>query len=89
MITVKEKKGNKIYYKCECGTNGMCTVKPLEKDAAIVIDIRCPVCEETERITLLQYSSDESKSSLIKDLDSVDLSWVPTFNEEILDEEGE
>jgi hypothetical protein len=61
----------------------MCSFKPLKKDAAIVIDVNCPVCRETERITLLQYSSEESKEKLLKGLDEIDLSWVPTFTEEI------
>lgn len=87
MIKVNKKVSNKIYYECDCGTKGMCTMKPAEEDAAIVIDLRCPFCFEAERITLLQYSSEESKTRLLEDLNSVDLSWVPTFNEEIIDGE--
>jgi len=61
----------------------MCSFKPMNHDAAIVIDIKCPACGGTERMTLLQYSSEETKESLLNNLDNIDLSWVPTLNQEI------
>jgi hypothetical protein len=83
MIEIIKQEHNTIYYECDCGAKGMCSFKPLSKDAAIVIDVNCPVCRETERITLLQYSSEESKETLLKSLNEIDLSWVPTFTEEV------
>lgn len=83
MIKITKQENNAIYYECDCGAKGMCSFKPLKKEAAIVINIDCPVCRETERITLLQYSSEESKENLLKTLNDIDLSWVPTFTEEI------
>jgi len=55
----------------------------MNHDAAIVIDIKCPACGGTERMTLLQYSSEETKENLLNNLDNIDLSWVPTLNQEI------
>jgi len=85
MIKVIKSDKNIIHYECECGTKGMCTIKPAKKDAAIVFDVRCPVCLETERMTLVQYSSDEVRDKLVEGLNDIDLSWVPTFNEELGD----
>lgn len=83
MIKVTEQKHNTIYYVCDCGAQGMCSFKPMDRDAAIVIDVICPACKESERITLLQYSSDDAKEDILNNPDNIDLSWVPTFNEEI------
>lgn len=83
MIKVMKQEHNTIYYACGCGAQGMCSFKPMNRDAAIVIDVKCPACGETERMTLLQYSSEETKEELLKNLNSIDLSWVPTLNEEI------
>ena len=83
MITVIGNESNRLYYRCDCGAKGMCTVKPADKDTALVIDVRCPMCGEVERITLLQYSTDEAKEDILRNLKEIDLSWVPYFNEEI------
>lgn len=82
MIKIKKQVNNAIHYDCECGAGGMCSFKPMNRDAAIVIDVKCLACGETERITLLQYSSEENKQELLDNLNNVDLSWVPTFTEE-------
>jgi len=84
MITVNESDKNIIHYECDCGTRGMCTIKPATKDATIVFDVRCPNCFDTERITLVQYSSEAVKQRLVNENDA-DLSWVPTLNEELGD----
>lgn len=85
MIKVEKQERNTIYYICDCGAKGMCSFKPMDRDAAIVIDLRCPACQETERMTLLQYSDEDSKRNILNNLDNMDLSWVPFVNEEILD----
>ncbi len=86
MIKVDKHERNTIYYTCDCGAKGMCSFKPMDRDAAIVMDLRCPACQETERMTLLQYSNDENKKKILDNLDSMDLSWVLSVNEEILDD---
>lgn len=86
MIKIIKNDKNIIHYECECGTKGMCTIKPAASDAAIVFDVRCPSCFETERMTLVQYSSEEVRDKLVDGLnDDIDLSWVPTLNEELGD----
>lgn len=85
-INVVKHEKNRIFYECSCGAKGVCSIKPLPKeDAAIVIDVKCPKCDAAERMTLLQYSSEKTKEALLKNLNNVDLSWVPMLNEEILD----
>jgi hypothetical protein len=86
MINVTKQKRNTIYYKCDCcNTNGMCTIKPTEDDSTIVIELTCPICHEHERITLVQYSSEENKKDLLDNLEELDISWVLTQNEEVSD----
>lgn len=89
MIKVNKHERNTIYYACDCGAKGMCSFKPMDRDAAIVIDLRCPVCQETERMTLLQYSTEENKKKILDNLNNTDLSWVPSITEEVLDTNGE
>jgi hypothetical protein len=89
MIKVIKHEQTTIYYKCDCGAKGMCSFKPMDRDAAIVLDLKCPSCNSMERMTLLQYSNEENKNKILKNLNEIDLSWVPSFNEEILDSEEE
>jgi len=90
MLKVTKHESNTIYYTCDCGARGMCSLKPANKDSAIVIDLRCPSCQETERITILQYSDEDNRLELLHKLKnrSGDLAWVPSINEEILYDEG-
>lgn len=83
MLNITSQKNNTIYYTCSCGANGMCSFKPLDHSAIIVINLMCPACSQAERLTLLQYNSNETKEECLKSLNSVDLSWVPTINEEL------
>lgn len=84
MIDVIAHEKNTIIYKCtDCKISGRCIIKASNKDTIIVIDVKCPVCTNNTRLTLLQYSSEEEKQLLLKDLNTIDLSWVPVINEEI------
>lgn len=88
MIKIIKQKRNTIYYKCKnCNTNGMCTIKPTKNDSMIVIELTCPVCYESERITLVQYSSEKNKKFLLDDQNDFNLTWVLTRNEEISDDD--
>ncbi len=84
MINIKKYEKNIIYYECTCGAKGICSFKPMNREAAIVIDIKCPACQETERMTLLQYNDEVSKRSMVDNINNIDLSWVPSINEEVL-----
>ena len=83
MINVIKHKYTTIYYECDCGAKGMCSYKPVKKDTAIVIDLKCPACQETERATIVQYSSEKNKKEILDNLNNIDLSWTPSFNEEV------
>lgn len=83
MIDIIKTKDNIIYYKCSCGTMGICSIKPLDHDAAIVVVVKCPLCNEAEKITILQYSSEEVKEDLIENLNEADFFWSLSFNEEV------
>ena len=85
MIKVIKHEQTTIYYACDCGAKGMCSFKPMDRDAAIVLDLKCIACNAVERMTLVQYSDEETKKKLVENLNKVDLSWVPSFNEEVLD----
>jgi hypothetical protein len=56
----------------------------MNREAAIVIDIKCPACQDTERLTLIQYNNEDSKRNMIDNMNNIDLSWVPSINEEVL-----
>jgi hypothetical protein len=84
MIKIKKYEKNIIYYECGCGVKGVCSFKPMNREAAIVIDIKCPACQDTERLTLIQYNNEDSKRTMIDNISNIDLSWVPSINEEVL-----
>lgn len=77
MVNILDNKDNVIIYECDCGVKGKCMVKPQKDEAAIVVDVRCPVCLSVERVVLLQYKSDEEKSKI----KNGDLSWSSVSNE--------
>jgi len=76
-------KNNIVYYTCDCGASGTCVIKPAKKDSAIVADVICPHCEEGERVLIAQYSSDDSRKSILKDINTMDLEWSLLLNYEI------
>lgn len=86
MIEITDNEENKIYYKCGCGTKGFCMVKPQEEDAAIVIDVRCPNCGCSERMVLLQYSSEENKEKILKNLNNTEFAWSSVIENRIIEE---
>lgn len=84
MIEILNSKNNKIYYKCDCGAKGFYTIKPLKKDAILVIDITCPLCLETARLTISQYNTNKDESGEFKDLNEVELEWSPIINNDFI-----
>lgn len=89
MIKIKKQDNdnNSIHYECDCGAIGICSFKPTTKESAIVIDIRCLACQDAERMVLLQYNDECSKQTMIDNMYKIDLSWVPSINEEELHNE--
>jgi len=86
MIKVTGNDNNTIYYKCDCGSSGMCTVKPMDKEAALVLDVQCPACKTVGRMVLMQYQSEESKEKLEKALTEHDLSWGLVMDNKTVEE---
>ena len=64
MLDVLEYKKHSIYYSCACGTKGVCLIRPLGNEDAVVLELTCAHCHTSRRIILL---ADESKMS--KDTD--------------------
>jgi len=75
MIRVVDREEQKITYRCDCGVEGSCFIKPLEQEGAIVISVACPECNEAELITLLQYDSEESKELLLEKLNELKFTY--------------
>ncbi len=84
MITVTGNDSNKFYYKCDCGAKGFFIVKPTNNDATLVVDIKCPLCSDTDRLVLLQYSSEKSKEKILKDSNECDLTWTPIIDNDLV-----
>ncbi len=78
MIKILENKGNDIIYECDCGVKGKCMIKPLEDSGTIVVDVRCPICLDVERVVLAQYKEEE-------DTDNLDMSWSAILSNEIIE----
>jgi len=85
MVKILKNEKNVILYECDCGVVGKCMVKPLEGEATIVVDVRCPVCLSTERVVIVQYESDEEKFQIMENLDDVDLSWSTIISNEVVE----
>lgn len=85
MITILRNEKNNIIYACDCGVKGKCMIKPLDSDAAIVIDVRCPICLEVKRVVLTQYGSEEDRQEIVNNLDNMDLSWSLIISNDIIE----
>ena len=85
MVKILKNDKNVVLYECSCGVKGKCMVKPRENDAAIVVDVRCPVCFSTERIVLLQYKFNDEKSDIKNNLNEIDLSWSCIVSNEVVE----
>jgi hypothetical protein len=85
MVKILKNEKNVVLYECDCGVKGKCMVKPLEGEAAIVVDVRCPVCLSAERIVIVQYESEEEKYKIMENLNDVDLSWSTIISNEVVE----
>lgn len=84
MITITKNKGNDVHYTCGCGTRGKCMIKPLKQDSTLVINLECPMCHETERIVLVQYTDEISKNKLLASLNDKEISWALILSNEVI-----
>jgi hypothetical protein len=85
MVKILKNEKNVVWYECDCGVKGKCMVKPLESKAAIVVDVKCPVCLSVERVVLLQYESEEEKLKIKNDLNKADLAWSSVVSNEVVE----
>ena len=88
MVRVEGNEGNAIYYSCDCGTKGKCMIRPVGTSKAILVDVKCPVCYERERVVLLQYDTEEEKEKLLNNLNEEELSWSLILSNEVLKKGG-
>ena len=58
MLDVLDYKKHSIYYSCKCGAKGVCLIRPLGNEDAMVIELKCAHCGTSRRVILV---SDESK----------------------------
>lgn len=64
MFTIKDITDYTFKYSCECGVIGKCMFVPVTGSGSLVMDLRCPGCERTERLCIN------------KDTDSDTLQWA-------------
>lgn len=84
MIEIINNQGNTIHYSCSCGVKGKCMIKPLSSDAALVVNLECPMCFQVERLTLIQYTDDKSKDKLISTLNEKEMTWAIILSNEVI-----
>jgi hypothetical protein len=75
MIEILKNEGDTIYYKCSCGVRGKCMIKPLKEVGAIIVNIKCAMCNELDSVILLRYKSEEERVSLMENINEGDFSW--------------
>ena len=84
MIRVKKQENTTLFYECECGSKGICTFKPKDGEALIVLHIECPLCGSIERFVISQYYADDYNPLI--NIQKSELSWVPFVTEELITE---
>lgn len=52
MFTIKKIKQHALSYECECGAVGKCMFVPVTGEGSLVMDLRCPMCDECERLCI-------------------------------------
>ena len=84
MVRIIRNEGNTVYYSCDCGTKGKCMIRPLGKSDTLVMNITCALCEQTERVVLIQYETDDEREKLINNLSEAELSWSLIISNEVI-----
>jgi hypothetical protein len=84
MIEIIGNKDNKIYYECDCGAKGFYTIKLSKEDALLVIDITCPLCLDSTRFTISQYSSEDGRNKFSKELNEMEMEWPLIMDNDLI-----
>ena len=82
MIRVKKQENTTLFYDCDCGSKGICTFKPQDGEALIVLHIECPSCGNIERLVISQYYADDHNP--FYNMQNSELSWTPFITEELI-----
>jgi hypothetical protein len=80
MIKILGNEDYTINYRCSCGVEGRCMVKPMSEEGSFIVDVRCPLCFSVERVKMVQYNSPKEKRAVLKDSE---FSWAYIKNHEI------
>jgi hypothetical protein len=80
MIKILRNEDNSIFYRCGCGVEGRCMVKPMADEGTFLVDVRCPLCGDVERVKLVQYTDVSSRESI---LGEKKFSWACVITNEI------
>lgn len=84
MITINNIERTTLKYHCDCGVSGQCMFKAPDGEIAIVIDVQCPMCKDTERVKILRYTSEDERQKLLND--NADLHWAIVVDNSIREE---
>lgn len=72
MFTIKDVKKHTLSYKCDCGATGKCMFVPVTGEGSLVMDLKCPMCGECERLCIKkEIEGDSLQWAIILDNDLV------------------
>lgn len=72
MFSIKDVTNYSLTYLCECGTVGRCMFVPVTGSGSLVMDLRCVMCGEKERICIE------------KDVDGDSLQWAIVVDNDLI-----
>lgn len=81
MITINEIHHHTLDYECSCGTLGECMFKPPDGNTIMLIEVKCPMCEASERVEIMKYDSEKGKKELLSK--EAQLDWVIVIDNKI------
>lgn len=62
MFIIKDVTNYTLSYTCSCGAIGKCMFIPVEKNTPLVIDLKCPMCGNIDRLRI-KTAGDSDKLS--------------------------
>lgn len=72
MFIIKDVTNYTLSYTCGCGAIGKCMFIPVEKNTSLVIDLKCPMCNNTERLRIKNNeNSDRLSWAIVVDNDII------------------
>lgn len=74
MFIIKDVTNYTLSYTCECGVVGKCMFIPVEKNTPLVIDLKCPMCDNAERLRIkTSENSDKLSWAIVVDNDIISI----------------